>query len=693
MSYSVFPSTACLQDAAQSTAAAAISGHHSQTAPRLLTVTPTTGAEFFTVDDMMHCGPFDTELPEPATAAVINDRDGSGTVTLNTMTQYTLTGARCALIIADPAAWGLIREADGRPAVAVPPHPHPLAAALAEIAGPVIEAGAPLTVIETTEDRCRGWEAAALAEMAPADDDDEMLPHAVAVLTENYLMVYYDRLAGREPFIMYLDDDGNAVMRYADIPAFAHWLDAVADGSFFGPHCPVEGDMPVTIWEIELWTGNRPTPDDLDALTPEGLDRRREQLKREKKAQAAAEEQRLEDESKARADQYQEELRRLARTNRATGHVVINAADWADTEPPEREWAWEGRIPRRKVTGVYGDGGLGKSLLALMTSTAIVTGIPLFGANVTKGRVLCLFCEDDADELHRRQLAICKALNVNIADLEGLDIISGEGLDNVLLEVDGGKVEETKFYQWLLRRARAHRADFIVVDTAADTFGGNENDRQQVRRYIQRCLGGLSRQLGATVLLLAHPSRDGLRSGRGDGGNTGWNNAFRARLYLRDLDPASRDPEERMMAKRLGSDGRVLETMKANYSKRGGRIFLRWANGVFHHVSTMAVAADRQELDARAEQVFLAALDYAAGQQIRLSDAKQATASYAPRWMVTAEQNDGIDETDLAAAMVRLQAAGQIQFGVTLPWRQNRKIIAGIARTQCGINNPTENNQ
>jgi putative DNA primase/helicase len=65
----------------------------------------------------------------------------------------------------------------------------------------------------------------------------------------------------------------------------------------------------------------------------------------------------------------------------------------------------------------------------------------------------------------------------------------------------------------LTRAALDFQATLVVVDTAADTFGGNENDRNQVRQYIGAGLNRLAQSLdggnGGAVLLNAHPSRRG----------------------------------------------------------------------------------------------------------------------------------------------------------------------------------------
>ena len=96
-----------------------------------------------------------------------------------------------------------------------------------------------------------------------------------------------------------------------------------------------------------------------------------------------------------------------------------------------------------------------------------------------------------------------------------------------------GVGELTPFHSHVLEAALDLEARLVIVDTAADTFGGNENDRSQVRQFVSRALGSIAQKINGAVLLCAHPSRSGLSSGEGDGGSTGWSNAFRSRLYLR----------------------------------------------------------------------------------------------------------------------------------------------------------------
>jgi RecA-family ATPase len=157
--------------------------------------------------------------------------------------------------------------------------------------------------------------------------------------------------------------------------------------------------------------------------------------------------------------------------------------------------------------------------------------------------------------------------------LAAMPMLARMGEDNLLMVFDSkGRGELTPFYNQVRELALDIRAKLIGVDTAADTFGGNENDRGQVRQFVQRALGGLARDTCGSLVLLAHPSVAGMASGEGTGGNTGWSNAFRSRLYTerpKAVDGEDTDP-----------DARVLSRKKANYASRDDAILMRWVNGV-----------------------------------------------------------------------------------------------------------------
>ena len=88
---------------------------------------------------------------------------------------------------------------------------------------------------------------------------------------------------------------------------------------------------------------------------------------------------------------------------------------------PPREWLVQGLVPQKTVTLFSGDGGTGKSLLALQLAVAVVAGTGWVGNATPTGHVIFLSAEDDADELHRRLDDILRSEGRDYDDLEGLD--------------------------------------------------------------------------------------------------------------------------------------------------------------------------------------------------------------------------------------------------------------------------------
>jgi len=219
------------------------------------------------------------------------------------------------------------------------------------------------------------------------------------------------------------------------------------------------------------------------------------------------------------------------------------------------------------VTLLSGDGGIGKSLLAQQLLTACALGQDWLGLRTLPCPGFGLFCEDDADELRRRQEAICRAMFATPKELTGLTLCSRVGQENALMSFRGEEAEgvTTDLYAQIRNAVLASGSKLVVLDTAADVFLGNENVRPQVRSFLNK-LRAIAMEAHGAVLLTSHPSVAGASSGTGLSGSTAWNNTVRSRLYL------SKNPETGI---------RYLKTKKANYGPAEGELVLKWVNGVF----------------------------------------------------------------------------------------------------------------
>jgi hypothetical protein len=261
--------------------------------------------------------------------------------------------------------------------------------------------------------------------------------------------------------------------------------------------------------------------------------------------------------------------------------LIINPPLHWTAPAPLRQWLIDQWIPIGYVTGLYGDGGVGKSLLAqqLLSSTALA--LPWLGLPIRGGRAFGFMCEDDASELHRRQEGINRAYGVNMGNLEFLRISARLGFDNLLMTFDfENRGKPTGLFAELCEWLDRFRPRLVVLDTLADIFGGNEINRSQARQFVQAIGGNIARRYECAVVMPAHPSISGLNSGAGTSGSTGWNNTMRSRLYV------TRPDEE--------SDLRLISRMKSNYAPKGGEITATYENGAFVNATPIR---DRPEIE------------------------------------------------------------------------------------------------
>lgn len=327
----------------------------------------------------------------------------------------------------------------------------------------------------------------------------------------------------------------------------------------------------------------------------------------------------------------------------------LSAASLAGQPVPDRQWLARDMIPARNVTLLSGDGGTGKSLLSLQLACAVALGGQWLGRAVAGGHAVYMSAEDELDELHRRLADIVAAEGVTLADLDRLTIRSLAGEDALLARADGpnAPLAPSALFEELDAFLADLRPALLVLDTLADLFPGNENDRAQARQFVGM-LRGLALRHDCAIVLLSHPSRSGLSTGSGDSGSTAWNNSVRSRLYFERI---AQDGIE------VNPDARILRTMKANYGRTGAEIPLTWRDGVFIADAT-ETGLDRMAGNAKAERVFLKLLQLFE-EQGRYVSASPSNA-FAPTIFAAHPQAESVTKEALRQAMEALFDRGQI---------------------------------
>jgi hypothetical protein len=339
---------------------------------------------------------------------------------------------------------------------------------------------------------------------------------------------------------------------------------------------------------------------------------------------------------------------------------VIDPTTWEGVPVKHREWFVPDLIPSRTVTLLSGDGGSGKSQLALQLTAAASLRTDWLGLPVMPGPVLYYSAEDEADELHHRLDRILAREGKRFADLTGVRLIPMVDRDAVLaLPNMHGQIATTPVFKQLAEECATLRPKLIVIDTSADAFGGDEIKRSQVRQFVG-VLRAVALQGDCAVLLLSHPSLTGIASGTGLSGSTAWNNSVRSRLYLT----------------KEGSGARCLRVQKSNHGPEDGEIALHWHDGVFVLDSGPDAVGDNL-VNATTDKLFMDLLAMFTEQGQDLSPKPSST--YAPTVMARDPKAKGVHKRKLESAMQRLILAKRVQIVTEGPPSKPRKRLVVVA--------------
>jgi RecA-family ATPase len=323
--------------------------------------------------------------------------------------------------------------------------------------------------------------------------------------------------------------------------------------------------------------------------------------------------------------------------------------DGSPDAPPE--WIVADWLPIGRVTLFYADGGTGKTTATQQLMTACQTGLQWFGMDVMPCNTVALLSEDSVAEIRHRQFKINDLLGIGMHYLGDAEWLAGIGADNALVRFNHktGECALTQRFLEFSEIAQANGARLIVIDAAAAAFGnGNENDRSQVSAFITK-LTRLAMDLNAAVLLLAHPSRSGIATGRNDSGSTHWHNACRSRWsFVRPrIDEGIEDDTRR-----------TLTLEKANWAQRGQAINVAVVSGLFQTSGATYDPGEALSQNA-AKTVFCNILRSCddAGIAVSMND---KAGNYAPKVFAKRTDANGINKRSLELAMHALLADGTL---------------------------------
>jgi energy-coupling factor transporter ATP-binding protein EcfA2 len=232
----------------------------------------------------------------------------------------------------------------------------------------------------------------------------------------------------------------------------------------------------------------------------------------------------------------------IPKGNSKTGAVLVRMQD---VEPEAIAWLWERRLARRKLTLLVGDGGLGKSTVALAMAAVLSRGSTWpDGAIAPCGATVILNAEDGLSDTIRPRLI---SLDADCHHIHALPAIrTGNGERPFSLARDLAELE---------RAIRETSAAFVVIDPIGAYFGSADSYKDTEVRGVLAPLAALADRTGACVLGVMHISKGTERSAQHRVlGSVGFVNSARIVLAV-GCDPNDQEP---------ATERRVLVPIKQN---------------------------------------------------------------------------------------------------------------------------------
>ena len=264
----------------------------------------------------------------------------------------------------------------------------------------------------------------------------------------------------------------------------------------------------------------------------------------------------------------------------------LRVATWGNMLPEPRQWLIDDRLPAGRVALLTGEGGAGKSRLALQLAAGVASGgedgewimspgrmMRLGNAVPTDGAsVVFASWEDEPEEFYRRlhQISGRTAPWVKPERLAKLRIVNLVGEGPVWAPPQGRHIstmaELTVTGERVRRLCERESARLLVLDPLAAAYAADENARGLVRAFVSHW-DAWGQANNCAVLILAHPPKS---AGMSYAGSTDWQGAARALWTLQAEIDKSMEVSPRTWR---------LEFVKGNYGPRPEPLRLRWDTG------------------------------------------------------------------------------------------------------------------
>ena len=246
----------------------------------------------------------------------------------------------------------------------------------------------------------------------------------------------------------------------------------------------------------------------------------------------------------------------------------IETGDNWTSAPSEREWLIRNWLPAGRIAMLTGEGGAGKSRLALQLAANMASGKSDWLAGCLEKLMLdkplpVVFAtwEDERDHIARllHKMGVQQTVGDRLRYVAPIGPLWAPKAGGSIYPGVAGTLSEAG--QWVRSYCEHWQARLLVIDPRAAAFGLNENDRALVRHFMADW-DAWARATNCAVLLIAHPPK----SDSPYSGSTDWHAAPRAvwELGLADTKSGKKDTA---VAPRLSC-------IKSSYAQRPDPLWL-----------------------------------------------------------------------------------------------------------------------